>query len=273
MSGSRVHFFLGYDPAGGQTQAADNAAATVLRAEDRRTATDYDRLPSVSDFALAFTYARVIRNASARQQSGLIHRLDRAFRFSGVVMDPGGGGGLIRKDLLEPRQLIEGVETECVPIVTRDDVATVVSRPILSMFRPKDPGISAVWPDVGSSDVLLDYAHSEFKSAVDNAWVAWPRPYDEWRRDEVHGWPEEQQWALRILDMARKELIAVKVVTREDGTVAYTKNNARQFVATGRKDVAYTHVYAWVAFLVWLKLEGAEEQESAGTGAAYGGLW
>lgn len=39
-----------------------------------------------------------------------------------------------------------------------------------------------------------------------------------------------------------------------DGTSALTGNSAKQFLAGGKKDLAYARIYACVRFLVWLKL-------------------
>jgi hypothetical protein len=55
-------------------------------------------------------------------------------------------------------------------------------------------------------------------------------------------------------------------VSTGDGTFAFTKRNARQFSARGRKDLAYALMYARVAFLVWLK-SGEDASQFEGEGA------
>lgn len=249
----RYHYFGAADPAPAQTAEADNGAVAVIRAVDLRPDSDRDRRAVESDFRLDFVYARVIRNVSTRQWAGFIHRLHDNFGLSGFVLDPGGAGLMIRKDLAEPRQLIDNQEVMRMPIVTRDDSTVVEGRFILTMFRPKDPGIERVWKDCTSSDLLNDFAHAGFKQAMDGRHVTWPRPAKEWIREDVHGWGEEMHWCLKNLDAMRRELVKVTVVTDADGRVQFTRNNARQFVARGRKDIAYAGLYCYVAFRVWLE--------------------
>ena len=77
----------------------------------------------------------------------------------------------------------------------------------------------------------------------------------------------EKKWALKNLDAARLQLSNIQVLTRDDGTLALTRNNARQFSASGKKDLAYACIYAYIRFLAWLKM-GEMDLENEAQGDA-----
>jgi hypothetical protein len=256
-------YFLGVDTAPAQKAGADDGAFAILRARLRFQ----PRLPepgtpeveeeiirqSISDYALAAVYARKHRNLSTRQWSGNMAHLHQRFRLSYIVMDPGGGGLYVKKDLLEPRQWIEGVETESRAIATMDEVAAPIdAERILSLFQRGDKGIEAIWPGLPADDNLVDAAHVSLREALAHGHLALPKPAREWTTTEVAGWPEEKQFCLRCLDEAADQLRSVRVQTDAEGTWLMTKHNARRFSAKGKKDVAYCILYAWVAFRIWL---------------------
>jgi hypothetical protein len=83
-------------------------------------------------------------------------------------------------------------------------------------------------------------------------------PIEDWmveRREETNAWPEERQWAARNLDAARGQLANIVVATKEDGTFQFTRRNARQFSAVGKKDFVSASMYCYAAFLMWLRSE------------------
>ena len=57
-------------------------------------------------------------------------------------MDPNGGGVLIKRELISPKQLINGVETEVVPIADQVDGPKQLVRGefILNLFKRGGPG-------------------------------------------------------------------------------------------------------------------------------------
>ena len=61
----------------------------------------------------------------------------------------------------------------------------------------------------------------------------------------------------------------IQVATAADGTYALTGHSAKQFSAGGKKDLAYACIYAYVRFLVWLKMGelefGEGREDEAGT--------
>jgi hypothetical protein len=122
------------------------------------------------------------------------------------------------------------------------------------MYRRRDPGIQQLWPHLAGDDNLYEAMHNVFQEAVTYMVVSWPKPFNERSGEETSQWPEEQQWALKTLDAAREQLTNVQVELLADGTYALTGHSAKKFSAAGKKDLAYACIYAYVRFLIWLKM-------------------
>ena len=111
-------YFLGVDPALASGRKNDDGALAVLRARpkvERRG--DLEENPwegqSVSDWIVEAVWAYRLRGAGMREWSGFIHKKHAHFGFSGLLIDPGagGGGGFLELELAKGRQLIDGIET------------------------------------------------------------------------------------------------------------------------------------------------------------------
>lgn len=261
-TGRRLAFyFCGFDAAPAQSARADDGAIVITRAIPKGgIGVEVPLSDRPEDYDRAAVYARKVRNASARQWSGFIHLLDKRFGLSMIVADPGGGGLFIRKEMASSRQMIENAETEVTPIVTPDDpTAPVSAKYNLRLFKRGDPGVESIWPGLPGDDVLLDAAHCALREAIDHSQIALPVDAREWRREQISGWSEEKQWALRNLSEMCSQLANIKVATNDDGTFIFTKRQARVFSAQGKKDIAYSLLYAEVAFRIWLKQTDQEE--------------
>lgn len=266
-------YFLGVDPAPAVGRRADDGALVAGRGVMRDPTAPISSNPSAWWFQ--FVWAYVLRGARVREWSGFIHAKHRQFNFTGILMDAGAGGGgvQIMQELALSQQLINGVETECVPIVRPEEESVVNGYFILNMFKRGDPGINALWPLLQGDDNLVDGAHVAFAEAVEHAGVMLPRPFHERPREETQDWPQEKQWAARNLGALANQLTRIQVVTNDDGTWALTRHNARQFVATGKKDIAYAAMFAYICFLIWLKTGGQEFQfDLEGDAAAMGSV-
>ncbi|HEV2330563.1 MAG TPA: hypothetical protein VGY56_17420 [Verrucomicrobiae bacterium] len=271
-TGEMVFYFLGIDPAPALRKTADDGALAILRVKPKP---GLGRAPTanVGDWLAEFVWAyrvrgdklRSLRTATGkedsvfiaettREWSGHIHRKHRHFGLTGLCMDPQGGGQHIMTELNKSRQTIEGVETEVTPIASLDDLSSGVAEYILTMFRAQDPAIRALWPILTGVDNLYDAMHRAFEEAIEHGIVSFPMPFNERPASTTEGWELEKKWALKNLDAARLQLSNIQVVTRDDGTLALTRNNARQFMASGKKDLAYACIYAYIRFLAWLKM-------------------
>jgi hypothetical protein len=273
-------FFEGIDPAPSDQQRSDWGALVEGVAIPRiyepsagaapKRKRDWEFSSNPSDWYFGYVCARVLtvrEKASCRQWSGIIHERHRRFGFEKMLMDPGGGGILVQRELRAPKQLLEGVETEVTPIADQVDGPKLVARAhfILHMFKRGDPGVEQVWPDPSGSgkslagdELLKDAMMSSFKEALDSTAVAFPGPVAEWmaeKRTEVERWGEERSWALKNLDAATVQLKNILVATREDGSHLFTKRGAHIFQSLTRDDIAMAAMLCYGAFLIWLRTD------------------
>jgi hypothetical protein len=194
-------------------------------------------------------------------------------------MDPYGGGVMIKRELIATKQLLDGIETEVTPIADLVDGPKLVARAdfILHLFKRGDPGVESLWPEMAGDDVLNDALYSTCKDALEHSLWAMPPGVGDWmgaRRAEIERWPEERLWALKCLDALGVQLTKVIVATKPDGTWAFTKRNARQFSALGKKDLVSAAMYCYAAFLMWLQSDswrGRAAPEDAATFSGWAG--
>jgi hypothetical protein len=245
----KVYYFLGADIAKGEGKKSDDGALVVLRAEPKGEAQE-----NVGDWDLRFVWAYRIRKADVGQWSGHIHWKDRAFKFTGICMDPGGGGIWIKDELAKEKQQFGDVQFTATPIITPDNNTVMRSNPCLCMFGHGDDTILKKYEDIKGMDNLTDAAHCEMQEVISRAIVAFPPPFYEIPREEREDWSQEKQDAANLLDTIRKQLLGIYVLTDEAGKAIYTKHNARTFGSKGKKDFAYAAMMALVRFLVWLKI-------------------
>lgn len=262
-----AYYFLGVDPAPAQGKRSDDGALVIGKAWPRspEKATSNNR----GDWHFGFVWAYRLRNAGVRQWSGFTHQKHQHFNLAGILLDPGGGGQWIMGELNKSAQVINGVETQCVPIACPMDATVANAHFLLNLFKRGDSGIDALWPLLQGDDNLVHAMHVAMQEAVEHGEVAFPAPYNSLPAEVTAAWPEEVKWANRCLDAVRSQLEAVQVATKEDGTWLLTRRNALQFsAAAGKKDLAYAAIYAYVRFLIWLK---TNEQEFATGGDS--GFW
>lgn len=266
-----VHYFEGIDPAPAQGKKADDGAKTVLRA---RPKPGLGRPPTsnVGDWLAEYVWAYRVRGEvnrrlddgvfvaqRAREWSGLIHQKHHAFGFSGILMDSQGGGQQIWPELNKTRQIMGLVEREVVPISAMDDYTVGNAHRILLLFLREY--LECIWPALPPGvDSLYNAMHTAFQEAVEHAEVLFPKPYNDRPREETEGWSLEQKWALKNLDAARVQLMDIQVATKDNGEWDLTRNGAKRFSSAGKKDLAYSMIFAYIRFLVWLKMGELEFQ-------------
>jgi hypothetical protein len=273
-------YFEGVDSAPAQGGKADDGAKVVLRLRPKpglgRPVTSV-----LSDWLFEYVWAYRVRGPKVRKHqdegvffaqrtsewSGLIHRCHQHFGLAGIMMDSQGGGQFIWPELNKGRQTIGGIERECVPIATVDDSSVGNAHFILTLFMREY--LEPIWPILAPGvDSLLTAMHTAYQESVEHAELLFPKPFNERPRSETEGWPVEQQWALKNLDTMRGQLIDIQVATKDNGEYDLTRNGAKRFLATGKKDLAYAGIYAYVRALLWLKAGELEfavgSQEEAG---------
>lgn len=262
MEGPAYFNFVGVDPAPALGERSDDGVIvaanawikpSVALAASLRGEQAFSEEPS--DWNFAFRYAFRARKHSVRQWSGKIHSVNDRFCPEMICMDYNGGGAHIGLELRSVKQLIEGSEVQRTPIASPSD-AFADARYVLCMFKRGDPCIEAKWPRLAGDDLLNDAMHVAFQSAMEHS-ILLPVPWDERpagdREQLQREWPAEQVWSARMLSEGSAQLQSVVAATNEDGTWKTTARGARVFSSTGKKDIAYAMIYAYVGFLCWLK--------------------
>jgi hypothetical protein len=257
-------YFLGVDPAPAFGKKNDDGALVGAKAWPR----GQELTSNPADWHFGYIWAYRLRAASIEEWSGLIHKKHRQFNFTKIVMDIGAGGGgqFIMRQLRNAHQLIDQVDTQAKPIVTVDDVLVYDGYPVLHMLRRKDPGVEQLWPMLGGDDNLVDAVHTAYRQGIELGNIAFPRPHDEVPKDASAQWSEEAAYASKLLSNVTAQLENVQVATNPDGSWKLTSRGAKQFFASGKKDMAYAAIFAYVAFQIWLTTGDFTPEESAEDG-------
>jgi len=153
-------------------------------------------------------------------------------------MDPIGGGTLIKRELISPRQVINGVDTDVTPIGDQVDGPHLAARGefVLHPFRRGDPGVEALWPELLGDDNPNDALYSVRKDAIDHGLWAWPAPVEEWptkQKEVLKLWPDERLWVLKTLDAATVQFnnIVVAIVPAMTAEAVLERFPARRALA------------------------------------------
>lgn len=276
-------FFLGGDTAPSESHRSDDGSLVVGLATPRDPGLTWETLSdNEADWHFDFVRARTltsVEKASARQWSALMHQWHQLYSFEKILLDPGGGGIFVARELKSQRQIINGAEQDVTPIADQVNGPREVSRGyfILHLYKRGDPGIELLWPGLAGDDKLNDAAYSEMKSAVDTGGVSWPARLEDLRRDNpeaLKGWTPERFGALDALNRTVDQFKNVSVVTMEgpDGPqFAMTRRGARQFTATGKKDLMSGSMYCYLAFRIWLRSEDWKSGIRPGSRALFSG--
>ena len=282
--GEGDHYFMGIDPAAAQRNKADDGGMAILKLSPRA---GLGRAPTSvpSDWKMEYVWAYRVRGSlrtatgggddaqavlfaqRAGDWSGIIHGKHLHFNFDGLMMDSQGGGQMIWPELNKAQQKIAGVEREVTPIAAPGEGSIGNAHYILMLFLREY--LDELWPALAPGvDSLYTSAHLAFRDAVEHGEILFPKPFNERPGSETAGWTGEKKWALKNLDAARHQLVNIQVVTKESGEWDLTRNGSLRFSSIGKKDLAYSCLYAYVRALIWLKTGELEFSNAADDGEA-----
>lgn len=263
---------LGWDTAPGASIKSDWCAGTVLRVVELTKSLrlfekargmhplDANFVHNGRAFNVSATFGHFFRNVDAPQISGFIHFLHRVFGFSRIVLDPGGGGAWVAKELRKPDQLVNGAQMKVSPICTRDEAIQSGFQPILCFFKRGSELDHAVEPQfLVSDDGFLSAFHASYRQAWESGQIQWPELAENRGAAEMRGWNEAQAWAQKALDTTFKQLCSVRQAMDGDRPLV-SKRGFPLFMAIGKKDGAYSSLYAFAAFELLFMSIGAEAQ-------------
>ena len=271
----------GQDIAPGQSIRADYSALAVLRIVElkegrtRSVIGQWVTLPVTfrrngRQFNVAYTYAFALRNKSGPETSGFIHFMHRLFGFSLFILDPGGGGLWVYKELKKDVQEIEGQVAKVVPLCTQAEPLAVDKLAIIHFFgRSEDQGQlrELVEPDyLRGEEGFLAAMHLRFREAWEAQEFVVPLALDRRPPAEVARWRPEVIEAQKCLEVGCGQLANVRQLTNAEGHPLTSKRGFALFGATGKKDIAYAMFYAFCGTQLWFHLfaDGAAEEEEEG---------
>lgn len=249
---------LGFDSAPGQSFKSDYCAAVNYRIVElgrlTRLAPTYVHPETRQPYHCSFTFAHMMRNVSAAQAAGFIHLLHRVFGFSYIIMDPGGGGLWIYKDLKNPEQLINNARTAVTPLCTIEEPLQTDKQAIVCFFK-RGVQLNTLFQQqfLTGDDGFLDAAHRRYREGWEAGEFVHPMPIENRSPAEVRLWSPSQLWAQRYLDLGLKQLARVRQLTRPDGSADTTARGFARFQAPGKKDLAYAGLYAFTGGQLWMR--------------------
>lgn len=252
-------YIAGYDVAsgGGSSHASadsDDFAITVLRMSHS------DDKPQ---HCLTLRYNRI----SAKGMAGLIHKLNLLFNFSLIMYDPGGGGLFVRDELRYEEQLIDNHVMKVAPIIEMFDTTGSLGSRILIPIRRSEYYINMLWGKMGSDSVLVNRIHNEMKKNLEKqdiflgaTWDGWPGDDSQWDIDSKREWlnrntslPEIDRYKAEM-DLAVHQLIQVDVKRDSNKRPVVDSHGMYQFKSKGKKDSAYSLIYANLGCTIWKKI-------------------
>lgn len=253
----RALYAMGWDTASGESRRSDWNAAGIWRAVEVREK-DLGRLGVMpldngTYWHLAPVAAVAVQSRDSVQCAGIIHGLHARFGFSRIVLDPGGGGKDVKKQLWKPQQLVEAVPRKVTGLCEwgREDEFPE-ALPIVCEFTPLSPRLLHVWDEGfgNSNDGILENMHRKMRDAWETRTIAWPMPLDMRPAASLRDWEQERLRFGRTLDEAFQQFGQIKVLVDRDGTPRLTANGRHRFAARkGKKDIAYAILYGFIAIL------------------------
>lgn len=254
---SEEHNILGVDVAPGQSINADYCAFMNCRilelGERSQLRPTYIHPVAGIPFHLSFTFAHMMRNVSSGDASGFIHLLHRIFSYSQIILDPGGGGLWIYKDLKLKTQKIHNAETQVIPLCTQDEPLQSDKQAIIAFFK-RGAELNPLFQSqfLVSDDGFLDAAHRRFREGWEGQQFLWPQMTANRAPAEVRGFNDAERWAQRYLDIAIEQLTHVRQAIRSDGTPDLTSRGFARFQSPRKKDLAYSAFYAFIGAVLWM---------------------
>lgn len=263
----KEYFVSGIDIAPGQSATADSCSLVDWRIGEVPTGSTMEITwpHNGHNYHIAPVYAHFLKNVDAPQLSGFIHGRHRALGYSRIVLDPGGGGAWVYKELIKPKQLIHNVLTEVIPLCSRDEPMQEGKQPIVTFFK-RGSELDRLWHPhyLQGDEGIIEIAHTRYREAFDSMMIRWPQLKANRTRTELRELSEQAVYILTQLDRVWKQLGDVRVKTDKEKKVLFSKKGFRMFDSPKKKDGAYASLYGFCAVLLWLHDSEfqAEEEDS-----------
>jgi len=249
-------YVLGGDAAPGQGDKSDSCFVEVWRAVQVTASANWTWFDGAKYWHIAPCYAHTFKNVSSPQYSGLIHGLHMRFAFSRVVLDPGGGGAWVYKDLMSREQIIDNEKMIVTPLCTRDEPLQSDKQPIVVMFK-RGSELDTLWAPhfLRSDEGLIEAAHRRHRASIEAKEYAIPQQLQKRSRAETSAMLSGETWAQRCMDTIFKQTTKVTEKVDNEGRPIVSSRGFKMFGSKIKKDGAYARLYAYCG--IQLLLSGA----------------
>lgn len=200
-------------------------------------------------------YAFRKNGVKASEAAAMIHKYHRAFQFSFVAYDVGGGGMFVYDELIKREHRIDGVTEQVSPLLHIEDQSSMVGDRIVMAIRRASDFIKHSWGVMASDNVLLNRLHNYMKQALENDTIPLPPDFEIFALENLEDVDEIREWLekshLSETDKAAAELALMvvqlgKVDTLRDQASGMPIKDSKgmfNFGSREKKDLAYSLVY------------------------------
>ena len=248
-------YFLGWDTAGTSKKAGDFSSGVVVSVK-AMAGPPGDGVDPVGYMEVngrwwffAVVYAVYLFSKNVDQQSGVVHRLHQAFRFTAIAMDSQGGGNFVYKKMRESRQFIDNQWVNlagglCLP---QEQFEWIMAEPIVNTFDRGDPLFRTMFGEKYLQDQSgpNDFAHRTMRELMGRKSLAWPASKELRQRAvaPVRLSPDQEE-VLAMLDKTLLQFGGIGVKVDKEGLPVKSGKGMQQFIESGKKDGAMATLYA-----------------------------
>jgi hypothetical protein len=206
---------------------------------------------------------------TSEQMASIVHDTHSRFGMTYCCYDPGGGGLFVKDDLKKTSLIINGEMQYVTPILDYDNHSGEIGHNILIPFKRGSMFIDLAFGKFASESVLINLIHKRVSGALSAGrlflgpkWDGWDGIGSSWDADakrtylDTHsGLPELERLRAEI-DLCSTQLTAVDVARdRSTNQPILDKYGMYKFMSKAKKDSAYSLIYAYFMYLVYLHLK------------------
>jgi hypothetical protein len=185
------------------------------------------------------------------------------------VLDPGGGGQWVYKELRKPEQTfveMGWLERRVLPLCEPGETAVADKQPIIHFFKRGEifDRLSFVnRHQLVGDDGFLSAIHQRYQAAWYAREILYPLGLGERPPEAAKQWEPDMVEAQRTLDKGLVQLSRVRQVTNSEGEPVVSRRGFPLFEAKGKKDIAYSGLFAFAGAMAWIERhEEAREVEA-----------
>jgi len=261
-------FIKGVDVARSIKGKGDDFAISVIRFEPR------------PDHPHEFVYQLTKNNLEAEQMAEYIQTMDELFPGPIIMIDPGGGGQFLTGPLAKEEFNVSGGTKKVMPIYEVDSPASG-GKNILYFFSRGTRLINEVIGKMSGDDVLVNNAHNIMKTFLENEKIIIPYSEnintlfnkmldtDYKKRFGANDLLDEMEHAYYNIELTMHQLQSIeREKDRQTGEPKLTARGQFSFTSRGKKDSAYSFLYAIFGTYLYERLTETDAKTTDAIGNA-----